>query len=167
VPEITPDIPYSEPAKCYDLCHLSDNLTELITDSLSKYDYDKCPDKGSIAEEVRSDRFYCESDHQEASPNLTAQYNPIEEHDDESTRGPRQNITIDQNQRTNLGSPVKPVGLHVHAKKLIELREVLAVYKSQPKTHKFGHYSEHNSLESNHMRAQDLHQTWLTEPAEI
>lgn len=56
VPEITPDIPCSEPGKCYDLCHLSDNLTELIIDSLSKYDYDKCPDKSSIASEVRNEQ---------------------------------------------------------------------------------------------------------------
>lgn len=59
MPEITPDIPYSEPSKCYDLCHLSDDEAELRIDSLSKYEYGKCPNKSLIAEEVRSDPLYC------------------------------------------------------------------------------------------------------------
>lgn len=58
VPSITPSIPYSEPTRCYELCHLSDNETELINDSLSKYAYNDCPHRDSIAEEVRSDPFY-------------------------------------------------------------------------------------------------------------
>lgn len=43
----------------------------------------------------------------------------------------------------NLDEDGLSVDQHVHIKKLTELREVLTVYKNQPKTHKFGHHIEH------------------------
>lgn len=52
VPSITPNIPYSEPTKCYDLCHLNATNSELINDSLSKYDHNKCPGQMAIYENV-------------------------------------------------------------------------------------------------------------------
>lgn len=140
MPEITPDIPYSEPAKCYDLCHLSDNITELITDSLSKYKFDKCPDKGSIAEEVRSDPLYCQlSESVNKSTDQIAYDVPTEfpngEFDIETSKPP----TSTTSQPTI--APTKTQDSHVHLKKLNELKEVLAVYKSQPRTHSFAHHS--------------------------
>lgn len=154
MPEITPDIPYSEPSKCYDLCHLSDNLTELEIDSLSKYDHEKCPDKGLIAEEVRSDPFYCKLDlnqqrelfnRSKISP-LSDSYNPIE-YNSNDAYGSNETNPEDQAKSTTLGHPTSKPSVHVHNQKLIELRERLAVYKSQPKTHKFRHYSEHSSAD--------------------
>lgn len=155
MPKITPDIPYSEPAKCYDLCHLSDNLTELESDSLSKYDYDKCPDKGLIAEEVRSDPLYCKLDlnQQEELYNrskinsLSDSYNPTEYNSNDAFSSNETNSGDHQTKTINSGHSTTKQ-MHVHNKKLIELRETLAIYKSQPKTHKFGHYSEHSSLDS-------------------
>lgn len=171
MPEITPDIPYSEPAKCYDLCHLSDNLTELESDSLSKYEYDKCPDKGLIAEEVRSDPLYCKLDlnqqqqlfnrskiNQSGDPYNPIEYNPNEELNSNDTN------LLDQSKSTSSGHSTSS---HVHSKKLIELREILTIYKSQPKTHKFGHYSEHSSLDSSSMPVSkiddSIHLVWSSE----
>lgn len=134
VPEITPDIPYSESMKCYDLCHLSDDLNELIIDSLSKYDYDKCPDENQIAEETRneslpsrdSNHYQSDTDYPTEDPNLTTQV--------------ANSSSIDGRSSTT--------GLRAHVKKLNELREVLAIYKSQPKSHKIGHYSDHSSIDT-------------------
>lgn len=160
MPEITPDIPYSEPTKCYDLCHLSDNLTELITDSLSKYDYDKCPDKGSIAEEVRSDPLYCHLDLQTPLSNRS-KTSPDDQNDSSSVTDFQSsddtilnNITVSKHNRQSSGKVV-----NVHNKKLSELREVLTIYKSQPKTHKFGHHSEHSSIQSSVSKSQS---NWIS-----
>lgn len=155
VPEITPDIPYSEPTKCYDLCHLSDNITELISDSLSKYDYNKCPDKGSIAEEVRSDPAYCKLT---TSQQLNASQTSLEDPYDPSfpDDGPSLNMN-----GTLLGVNIRPGDhrlpnvVNIHTKKFTELREVLAAYKNQPKTHKFGHHSDHNSVDASNPKQID------------
>jgi len=160
VPEITPEIPYNDPGKCYDLCHLSDNLTELITDSLSKYDYDRCPDRSSIAEEVCNDPYHCGSTHctklksasQDGEPNDSGR---------KSTKGAIPLDDILNSEKTE--SPVivgncnyskKPTkvvfmssdtsSIHIHKKKLDELREVLANYKNQAKTHRY--HADHSSL---------------------
>lgn len=138
MPEITQDIPYSEPTKCYDLCHLSNNITELITDSLSKYDYTKCPDKGLIAEEVRSDPLYCHLDvHQHinrTSPDLTPEdeYNTMD-------GSMSSNRTVAGNRNPNVLGDHETKGavatVHAHKKKLNDLMEVLHTYKNQPKVY--------------------------------
>jgi hypothetical protein len=149
VPEITPDIPYSEPGKCYDLCHLSDNLTELVIDSLSKYDYDKCPDRGSIAGGARSDSINSKL------PGLSAQdaldytdlNSPDEDQDEELAPGNRTNGAATSAGHTKVGSGEQHTKklVHVHNKKLEELREVLANYKNQSKTHRY--HADHSSIE--------------------
>lgn len=157
VPAITPDIPYSEPGKCYDLCHLSDNLTELVIDSLSKYDYDKCPDRGSIAGEVRSE--------QQGSPNgsdplllrppASSVSSPTDTGDyfDGTPSSEEENSIVLAN-RTGPGGQTKVVlpghgeqkaTTHVHNKKLEELREVLANYKNQAKTHRY--HADHSAID--------------------
>lgn len=139
MPEITPDIPYSEPAKCYDLCHLSDNLTELITDSLSKYDYDKCPDRESIAEEVRSEPSYCGPEGSLNQANVSTSQIYKENSYAENTKI---NYTSPDGQVLKTFTINKEIAsLPIHNKKLNDLKEVLAIYKSQPMTHSFGHHS--------------------------
>lgn len=135
MPEITPDIPYSEPSKCYDLCHLSDNLTELVTDSLSKYDFDKCPDRGSIAEEVRRDQLFCgqENHRSPLQSNLSRTIQSgLDKSQINSTEKDLQFI------KTYTTKNDKTFEFDLYTKKLKELRQVLAIYKSQPKTHSFG-----------------------------
>lgn len=133
MPEITPEIPYSEPFKCYDLCHLSDNLTELITDSLSKYDFDKCPDGGFIAEEVKREQLYF------GQEDGLMQFN-INKDTSNDLKKSQINNTGKELDFTGTYTSKNEVTLEVdlYNKKLIELREVLAIYKSQPKTHSFG-----------------------------
>lgn len=138
MPEITPDIPYSEPSRCYDLCHLSDNLTELITDSLSVYEYDKCPDKKFIAAEVHKDPLYCNLENNK-NTNLTSQ---------QTDYVPTIDYTSNLNSIESKKSTAPPIvnkhrvsEVPAHYKKLTELREVLALYKSQPKSHSFGHHT--------------------------
>lgn len=174
MPEITPDIPYSEPSKCYDLCHLSDNLTELIIDSLSKYHYDKCPDKGSIAEEVRSDVLYCQMDLQTQQNRSRTETDDQFEQNGGITSFTTDSSALNSNESlfkqhhkhpTAVGKSTTSTGgtLHVHNKKLNELREVLTIYKSQPKTHKFGHHSDHSSIDhSTISRAHETHVSWIS-----
>lgn len=160
VPEITPDIPCSEPGKCYDLCHLSDNLTELIIDSLSKYDYDKCPDKSSIASEVRSEQSLTQS-FSNGSKFLSPSSSDSIDYRDESDNNNNSNEDVDRgtiiaNRTTNSASGHTTQVLiadpdlirkkaHVHSKKLEELREVLANYKNQAKTHRY--HADHSSID--------------------
>uniref|UniRef100_A0A6G1SIK3 Transmembrane protein FAM155A n=1 Tax=Aceria tosichella TaxID=561515 RepID=A0A6G1SIK3_9ACAR len=147
VPEITPDIPYSEPGRCYDLCHLSDNLTELITDSLSKYDYDKCPDRNSIAGGVQSDSLDRVNDSK--LPGFSAQddYTDISSPDEsDDDLGPDVENRTRPATKVLLGTSAdRKRVMHVHNKKLDELREVLANYKNQAKTHRY--HAEHSSIE--------------------
>lgn len=207
VPEITPEIPYNDPGKCYDLCHLSENLAELITDSLSKYDYDKCPDRSQIAEEVRNDPYYCgstdcsivksvsslssssSSQHnhqlQQLEQSATSKTNvaadgkvPNLDSNDMDTLSVHQlsselgqssssgssddnNVILANrtkggdhhaNEQNHQQAPETKVifthsdrkRIHVHKKKLEELREVLATYKNQAKTHRY--HAEHSSI---------------------
>lgn len=127
VREITPDILYSEANKCYDLCHLNVDPLELKQDSLSKYKREQCPPNSVLAEQVRSDPHYCQ-----LQPDLVH---------NETTDATPLDVTSGDNNNNNNERQV-----HAHNKKLAELREVLASYENQPKTHKFGHYSEHSSL---------------------
>lgn len=142
VPEITPDIPYNEPAKCYDLCHLSENTTELLTDSLSKYEFGNCPDKGSIAEEVRSDPMYCDTEQHDLQ---LGRFNASGQSRDHGESADDHNSTNSRHSqgRVDYEPDDNPAGQNTHTRKLNELKEVLTVYKNQPKTHKFGHHSEH------------------------
>lgn len=143
VPEITPDIPFSEPGKCYDLCHLSDNKTELSIDSLSKYEYSKCPDKGSIAERVS---IIKESN--SASDGTEAAGPTLEDvdHFDEDPAVPINRTTSAHGEHRPPFGQTNNKRVHVHNKKLDHLREVLTVYKNQPKTHRFGHHAEHAAI---------------------
>lgn len=126
---------------------MSDNVTELISDSLSKYDYNKCPDKGSIAEEVRSDPAYCKLNTSQSS--LDDQYDPSFSDDRPSLNGSFVGVNI------RPGDHRLPNVVNVHTKKLSELREVLAAYKNQPKTHKFGHHSDHSSVDASNPKQID------------
>ena len=151
MPEITPDIPYSEPGRCYDLCHLSTNRTELTIDSLSKYEHDKCPDRGSIAGEARSESIGLTGDLAKPAPGLSAQdspdYHSLDDPDDEEPSGasPSRNKTPALANRKVL---------HVHNKKLEELREVLANYQNQAKTHRY--HADHSSIEHPKSHSNDM-----------
>lgn len=131
MPKLTPDIYYSEPSKCYDLCHLSDDLAELVIDSLSKYDYTKCPPKSSIAEEVRGDPLYCESAASEPGAHSGPSPSPS---DTELEPSRASNGT-----ETPAGSARLDEQTPIHVKKLRELREVVRNYENQPRVHKFSH----------------------------
>lgn len=167
VPTITPDVPYNEPGRCYDLCHVSDNLTELITDSLSKYDYNKCPDRNSIAEEIRNDPFYCGSAHCNAGgPNKAAAAAALDEgrlrpaRPDSSEEPNETQLEKDNDGVTILANETAPPNpeeeakivftqserrrAHLHKRRLDELREVLANYKNQAKTHRY--HADHSSI---------------------
>lgn len=138
---------------------MSDNLTELITDSLSKYDYDKCPDKGSIAEEVRSDPLYCRLDNQQQQVN-TSKVPLDDQHDlnfpDDGSSLDANRTLLEPNERLKPGGHRAPNVVNVHTKKLSELREVLTNYKSQPKTHKFGHHSDHSSIDASNPKLSEI-----------
>lgn len=157
VPEITPDIPYSEPTKCYDLCHLSDNITELISDSLSKYDYNECPDKGSIAEEVRSDPSYCNINaSQQSNVSKTSMDDQYDTNFPDDGAPMNINGTLSNDVDIRPGDHRLPHIINVHTKKLAELRDVLATYKNQPKTHKFGHHSDHSSVDTSNEKQNEI-----------
>lgn len=135
------------------MCHLSENATELVNDSLSKYDFGSCPDKSLIAEEVRSDSSYCDLDHSEQLEDQRRKSNlskpSVDDFEDSATFSSGLDETSNETNfkktpiKTNLDIDGSTMSQHVHIKKLTELREVLTVYKNQPKTHKFGHHIEH------------------------
>lgn len=138
VPSITPDIPYSEPSKCYDLCHLTDNITEMMTDSLSKYSHERCPDRNSIAEEVHNELQYCKHDSRHRCGNVKDSHRGDTGRIDEPLREANESDA-------DHGAKIHDyehflTESHVHRRKLNELKNVLTIYKSQPKTHKFGHH---------------------------
>lgn len=168
VPEITPDIPYSEPGKCYDLCHLSENLTELVTDSLSKYEFDRCPDRGSIAGEVRSESALAGGEFSQAGNDSGGPILKVDSHDyteinapgssgdEQASGGELASSTLAEANQSAPDSEAPPPttkviltpmdiakNVHVHRKKLDELRELLANYQNQAKTHRY--HAEHSS----------------------
>lgn len=49
--DITPDILHSDPNECYDLCHISDNKTEIKMDTLGNYGM-ACKSTADIAKHV-------------------------------------------------------------------------------------------------------------------
>lgn len=144
MPEITPDIPYNDPGKCYDLCHLSNNSTELKNDSLSKYDHKNCPKQSSIAAEVRAKQNGSKLFGSTLSDQDALDYTELTSSEDEEDIS----ISLMKNHTTDHGP--REGEMHVHNKKLQELREVLAVYKNQAQTHR---YHADNHIE--HPRPQD------------
>lgn len=144
MPEITPDMPYSDPAKCYDLCHLSQNRTELFIDSLSKYDPNKCPDKNQVAEQVKNEYAACQVSAAASATNKNTRLNKTDIDQDQlagagaDEQQPAETTNQTSGSRTSANSRQQPA-IDVHIKKLNELREVLTVYKNQRK-HKFAHH---------------------------
>lgn len=67
------------------------------------------------------------------------------------------NGTLSSDVNIRPGDHRLPHVINVHTKKLTELREVLAAYKSQPKTHKFGHHSDHSSSDTSNEKQNDMH----------
>lgn len=189
IPEITPDIPYEEPTKCYDLCHIRHNSTELIVDSLSKYEPYDCPDTSIIAESVRSDPRYVDqstlrqhiSSTSSQPSNRTVslpgdsgnRWNDIDASEDDivglgdnspvSTQRPATSSAKDTTGGDLAGGTKGPNGRvpEVHRKKLSDLREVLAVYKNQPRTHHFGHHSEPTSVDTSKSAAESIWARWV------
>ena len=144
VPEITPDIPYGDPGLCYDLCQISDNLNELITDSLSKYEIDKCPTLDAIAYEVHkktNNKTISESKHPDQ---VTTDSTPDLETDYDGRIRFTTNKTQDNSKMIITQYEVR--GMHVHEKKMSELKGALTIYKNQPKVHHFGGHSDHSSI---------------------
>lgn len=130
-------------------------MTELVIDSLSKYDYDKCPDRGSIAGEVRSEQVSSLSAQNETKfpPSIDAGDYP-DSYPDESGAVTASNRTSAAGQaKAALGHTDRKT-MHVHNKKLEELREVLANYKNQAKTHRY--HADHSSVDQSR-RQNEIH----------
>lgn len=144
VPKITPDIPYGDPYQCYDLCHISDNTTELIIDSLSKYDYTHCPRKEDIAARtLENSHMHYDVSGGEETDSIYA--TPT---DNGSDLGDFNQSGTNLNQpHTSLQPSSATQWVPVHVKKLKELKDVLAVYRSQPKGHGFSHHSDHSAVD--------------------
>lgn len=159
VPEITPNTLHSEPGKCYDLCHLSNDKRELSVDSLSTYD-GYCPSKSMIAEQVHDEEVYCQPNNNDTtnseSPNrdTTNNNNNIgnkllpcdisQEHDSHSNTDELNSIKIKLSQHLgdNRHNDTDAVtnNYPLHCEKLNELSIISESYKSQPKGHSFSHH---------------------------
>lgn len=160
-------------------------------DSLSKYESFDCPDSSLIAEVVRNDPRYVDQTSLMQHVSSTGGFQPfrpasnrtislpgdsgkswgdIDSSDDEiiglgelpavSTRKPATSSAKESPD----GSVPKGAGTRiqeVHRKKLSDLREVLAVYKNQPRTHHFGHHSEPTSVGTSKSATESIWARWV------
>lgn len=168
VPEITPDTLHSKPGKCYDLCHLSNDKRELWVDSLSTYG-SRCPSKSTIAEQVRDEDIYCQTNNNDTTTtdrdttnnnNIGNKLIPCDQLQQQLQQQQQQqqinslylhpssdesgnvHVTPIEHLGDNLSNNTNVINNHypLHCEKLTELSMIFESYKSQPKGHSFSHH---------------------------